>query len=101
MSAKTREAIRGALQMLGMLVGFMTVPLVTPILLWFTVAANLSLATVTVLLVSMGVVSRLLTNLTIRICTLGNVSGLDQAAGVRIRRTGTSLAGVNSFRDDL
>lgn len=81
MGITMRETISGAMQVLGMLVGFLTVPLLTPILIWVTLAADLPLMMVTFLLVSMTVISNCLSHITVRICTLGKVSSHNQPYG--------------------
>jgi hypothetical protein len=47
----------GAVQLAAMLVGFMVGPVATPALIWFTLAADLPLALVILLLITMVVVS--------------------------------------------
>jgi uncharacterized membrane protein len=47
----------GAIQLLGMMTGLMVAPVVTPALIWATIAANLPLALVIVQLFVMAVIS--------------------------------------------
>lgn len=71
MCTKHRETISAALKALGVVMILSSVPVIPPFLVWSTLAANLPLVTVILLLISMTVISNCLTHVTVRMCTRG------------------------------
>jgi hypothetical protein len=69
----------GAVQLAAMLVGFMVGPVVMPALIWFTLAADLPLALIILLLITMVVVSNGLSHIIIRIYNLTEAGGSGHA----------------------
>jgi uncharacterized membrane protein len=68
----------GAIQLLAMMTGLMVAPVITPALIWATLAANLPLALVIVQLFVMAVVSNWLSRKTIHHHKLIDDAGDDQ-----------------------
>ena len=60
----------GAVQLAAMLVGFMVGPVATPALIWIALAADLPLALIILLLLTMVIVSNKLSHIIIRIYSL-------------------------------
>lgn len=89
MSVKIWATISGAMQAVGLLVGFSTMTLVTPMLIWITLAADLPLVMVILLLVCMAVISNCVSQLAVRLCTLDNASS-HQPYGAPKSAPGTS-----------
>jgi hypothetical protein len=65
----------GAVQLAVMLVGFMVGPVATPALIWITLAADLPLALIMLLLITMVVVSNGLSYIIVRIYNLTEAGG--------------------------
>jgi hypothetical protein len=71
----------GAAQLAAMLVGFMVGPVATPALIWFALAADLPLALIILLLITMVVVSNGLSHIIIRIKNLAEAGASGHAMG--------------------
>ena len=69
------------MQLGAMLVAFMVGPIATPALIWFTLAADLPLALVILLLVTMAVVSNGLSHIIIRRYNVAEAGGPHTTGG--------------------
>jgi hypothetical protein len=81
MRRNTRQTISGAIQLLGVLGGLMVAPVVTPALIWATIAADLPLALVILQLFIMSVISNWLSHIIVRSFKPFESNRDDQTAG--------------------
>jgi hypothetical protein len=75
MKQTPKQTGSGTVQLAAMLAGFMVGPVATPALIWITLAADLPLALIMLLLITMGIVSNGLSHAIIRIYNLTEPGG--------------------------
>lgn len=91
MGTKRGETICTTLKALGVVTALSVLPVISPFLVWITLAANPPLVTVILLLLSMTVISNCLSHTTLRMCTLDKDSSHHQPCGAPERQPATSL----------
>lgn len=81
----------GAVQLAGMLAGFIVGPVATPALIWLALALDLPLVVIIALLIVMALVSKGLSHIIIQVCKLSEASAaaarLMDVAASRSRKT--------------